>query len=159
MNCKLKLPSKGFYQQNSLKKILQTLALVFPLRICLQYFPGNLSRQDEKNFNFTNKCIENFQKRYQCMWLHVTPSNFFSGIVRSEALQFIFFSEQPFYGNYSTLDSHTNTVISHAVAYSLRQLPVYQQPNCPCREASTIIITSNVFSQKQRLIISPHQPC
>ena len=23
------------------------------------------------------------------------------------------FTEQPFYGNYSTLDSHTNTVISH----------------------------------------------
>ena len=37
---------------------------------------------------------------------HVTPS--------------IFFSEQPFYGNYSTLDSHTNTVISHAFAYSSR---------------------------------------
>ena len=26
------------------------------------------------------------------------------------------FSEQPFYGNYSTLDSHTNTVVSHAFA-------------------------------------------
>ena len=32
----------------------------------------------------------------------------------------IFFSEQPFYGNYSTLDSHTNTVIFHAFAYSSR---------------------------------------
>ena len=31
----------------------------------------------------------------------------------SFSLQLIFFSEQPFYGNYSTLDSHTNTVISH----------------------------------------------
>ena len=32
----------------------------------------------------------------------------------SFSLQLIFFSEQPFYdyGNYSTLDSHTNTVIS-----------------------------------------------
>ena len=30
------------------------------------------------------------------------------------------FSEQPFYGNYSTLGSHTNTVISHAFAYSSR---------------------------------------
>ena len=28
----------------------------------------------------------------------------------SFSLQLIFFSEQPFYGNYSTLDSHTNTV-------------------------------------------------
>ena len=32
----------------------------------------------------------------------------------SFSLQLIFFSEQPFYGNYSTLDSNTNTVISHA---------------------------------------------
>ena len=31
----------------------------------------------------------------------------------SFSLRLIFFSEQPFYGNYSTLDSHTNTVISH----------------------------------------------
>ena len=30
---------------------------------------------------------------------------------RSFGLQIIFLSEQPFYGNYSTLDSHTNTVI------------------------------------------------
>ena len=30
----------------------------------------------------------------------------------SFSLQLIFFSEHPFYGNYSTLDSHTNTVIS-----------------------------------------------
>ena len=32
----------------------------------------------------------------------------------------LFFSEQPFYGNYSTVDSHKNTVISHAFAYSSR---------------------------------------
>ena len=38
----------------------------------------------------------------------------------SFSLKFIFFSEQLFYGNYSTLDSHTNTVISHAFAYSSR---------------------------------------
>ena len=31
-----------------------------------------------------------------------------------------FFPENPFYGNYSTLDSHTNTVISHAFACSSR---------------------------------------
>ena len=30
----------------------------------------------------------------------------------SFSLQVIFFPEQPFYGNYSTLDSHTHTVIS-----------------------------------------------
>ena len=38
----------------------------------------------------------------------------------SFSLQLIFFSEQPFYGNYSTLDSHTNTVISYTFAYSSR---------------------------------------
>ena len=36
------------------------------------------------------------------------------------SLQLVFFSEQPFYGNYSTLDSHTNTVISHTFAHSSR---------------------------------------
>ena len=38
----------------------------------------------------------------------------------SFSLQLIFFSEQPFYGNYSTLDSNTNTAISHTFAYSSR---------------------------------------
>ena len=33
-------------------------------------------------------------------------------------IYYFFFSELPFYGNHSTLDSHANTVISHAVAYS-----------------------------------------
>ena len=32
----------------------------------------------------------------------------------------IVYSEQSFYGNYSKLDSHTNTVISQAFAYSSR---------------------------------------
>ena len=36
------------------------------------------------------------------------------------SLQLIFFSVQPFNRNYSTVDSHTNTVISHAVTYSSR---------------------------------------
>ena len=40
-----------------------------------------------------------------------TPPDFFSTIL---------FSEQPFYGNYWTFDSHTNTVISHTFAYSSR---------------------------------------
>ena len=54
------------------------------------------------------------------MWLLVITSNFFSRIVRSEALvcNSHFFSEEPFYGNYSTLGSYTNTVIYFAVAYS-----------------------------------------
>ena len=40
-----------------------------------------------------------------------TPPDFFGTIL---------FSEQPFYGNYWTLDSHRNTVISHTFAYSSR---------------------------------------
>ena len=50
--------------------------------------------------------------------VHITPSNVFRRILRSEALVYksYFFSEQPFYGNHSTLDSHTNTVVSHAFA-------------------------------------------
>ena len=54
--------------------------------------------------------------------MHVTPLKFFSRILGS--LQFIiFFSEQSFFGNYSAFDSHTNTVISHMVAYPSRWLP------------------------------------
>ena len=51
-----------------------------------------------------------------------TPRKFFGTILCFVAvsLQLIFFSEQPFYGNYSTLHSHTNTVISHAFAFSSR---------------------------------------
>ena len=51
MNCKLKLHSKGFYQQIlgavTVLKFLQRLALDFPY-ICLQFFPGNFSWQEEK---------------------------------------------------------------------------------------------------------------
>ena len=46
MDCKLKLHSKGFYQQILwaviVLKFLQKLALDFPC-ICLQFFPGNFS--------------------------------------------------------------------------------------------------------------------
>ena len=49
-------------------------------------------------------------------------SNFLRRILKSEALVYksFFFSEQLFYRNYSTLDSHAITVISHAFAYSSR---------------------------------------
>ena len=57
-----------------------------------------------------------FKKVALGLLAHVTPSIFFSRILRSEALvcNSYFLSGEPFYGNYSTLDSHTNTVISHA---------------------------------------------
>ena len=52
---------------------------------------------------------------------HVRPSIFFGRILRRETLvhNLYFFSEQPFYGNYSTLDSYTNIVISYR--FSTRQ--------------------------------------
>ena len=41
----------------------------------------------------------------------VRPNHFlYNPLLCSFSLQFIFFSEQPFFGNYLTLDSHTNTV-------------------------------------------------
>ena len=53
---------------------------------------------------------------------HVTPAIFFRRIVRSEALVYtsVFFSEQPFYGNYSTLDSHLVKMASKAVKRSIQ---------------------------------------
>ena len=72
--------------------------------------------------NFRDKCIENLKKWFLHMQLHVMPSNFYS-IICTSVSKAIFFSEQPFYRNYLTLDSHTNTVNSHVVAYSSRWLP------------------------------------
>ena len=42
--------------------------------------------------------------------MHVTTSQFLSRIVRSLVWNLYFFSERPLYGNYSILDSYTNTV-------------------------------------------------
>ena len=56
-----------------------------------------------------------------------TPPNFFSAILCFVALVYnwYFFQNNRFslYGNYSTLDSHTNNVISHTFAYSSRWRP------------------------------------
>ena len=79
MNCKLKLHSKGFYQQNlgaaTVLKFLQKLALDFPY-ICLQFFPGNFYRQ----------MYRKFVKKVLGLLAHVTPSIFFSRILESDAL-------------------------------------------------------------------------
>ena len=130
MNCKLdyKLHSKGFYCQIfgavALLKFLQTLALDFPY-ICLQFYPANSSRQEDKFFR--DKCIAEILKGALALVAACNALQFFSfnRIVRSKALLYnsyvlFFFPEQPFYGNYSTLDSNRNTVISHAFA-STRQ--------------------------------------
>ena len=51
-----------------------------------------------------------------------TPPKFFSKILcfLASVYNFFFFYKKPLCGNYSTLDSHTNTVVSHAFAYSSR---------------------------------------
>ena len=112
MNCNFKVQSKGLHLKLNfcglpVLKFLLRPALDFPyIYVC------NFSRDF-----LTIKCIKNITK-WSCLLAHVTPLIFFSRILRSE-VQFtihFFFSEQPFYGNYSTLDSYTtNTVISHAV--------------------------------------------
>ena len=61
--------------------------------------------------------MENLKRASREIQAHVGPKN---PLFCSFSLQVIFFSEQPFYGNYSTLDSHTNTVIFHMFAYSSR---------------------------------------
>ena len=105
MNCKLKLHSKGFYWQIfgavTVLQFLQKLALDFPY-ICLQFFPGNFYRQ----------IYRKFLKKVLGLLAHVMPSNFFSRILKSEALVYnsYFFGNQPFYGNCSTLDSHMQTL-------------------------------------------------
>ena len=79
MNSKLKLHSKGFYQQIlgavTVLKFLQKLALDLPY-ICLQSFPGNFYRQ----------MYRKFKKMVLGLIAHVTPSNIFSSILKSEAL-------------------------------------------------------------------------
>ena len=56
-------------------QFLQKLALDFPY-ICLQFFPGNFYRQ----------IYRKFLKKVLGLLAHVMPSNFFSRILKSEAL-------------------------------------------------------------------------
>ena len=89
-------------------KFLQRLALVY-IRVSIHLsvmFPGLSYRQ----------MYRKLEKVVLGLPVHVTLSMFSSRILGSEASVYksYFFSEQPFYGNYSTLDSHTITVISHA---------------------------------------------
>ena len=89
MNCILKLHSIGFYQQILVAvivlKFLQMLVLDFPYIFSAIFIvPGKFQLAGRKMF--TDKCIEHLKKWFQHMQLHVTPSNFFIRIVRSEAL-------------------------------------------------------------------------
>ena len=51
---------------------------------------------------------------------YVPPIFYYNLLLCGFSLEFIFFSEQPFCRNYSTLDSHTNTVISRAVVHFVK---------------------------------------
>ena len=81
------------------------------------------------------KSRENYRQIYgkskASLWRNLstgTPPKCFRTILCFVALVYnwFFFSEQPFYGIYSTLDSHTNTVISHTFA------KVYSKKNNSC---------------------------
>ena len=97
MNFKLKLHSKGFYQQIlgavSVLKFLQKLALDFPY-ICLQFFLGNLYRQ----------MYGKFLKKGSRSSSAVMPSIFFSRILKSEA---------SVYNSYFLQSSRFTEIIGH----------------------------------------------
>ena len=118
-------------------KFLQRLALDFPC-ICVQFFPGLSYRQMYRKFKKVvlacEQALGSFWGKKDQRPVHrlsgsrsssaCNAHNFFSVEslgVKLISLQLIFFSEQPFYENYSTLDFHTNIVIFHAFAYYTRQ--------------------------------------
>ena len=69
-----------------------------------------------------------------------TPPKSFSTILCFVALVYksYFFSEQPFDGNYSALDFHINTVISHTFAYSSKMASKTVK-NVYCKSVSTFV--------------------
>ena len=80
----------------------------------------------------TDKCMENLKEASGEILARFDPE-FFRTILCFVALVYksYFFSEQTFYGNYSALDYHTNTVISHTFAYSsVEGLNVKNDPKC-----------------------------
>ena len=73
------------------------------------------------------KSRENYRQIYgkskANLWRNLgtgTPPNVFRTILCFAALVYNWYFVHSFYGNYSTLDSHTNTVISQTFAYSSR---------------------------------------
>ena len=66
-------------------------------------------------------------KFHKVVLAQIRLSIFFSRIFRSEALVYnnysYYFSVEPFYVNYLTLDSRTNAIISYAVAHPSSCLP------------------------------------
>ena len=114
MNCKLKLHAYGFYW-----KILRALHALEDLehffKFSIHLSVRNSREKLQTNIGkILNKSLEKFKLRYAPKMFKYNP------LLRSFSLQLIFFSEKLFYWTYLTLDSHTNTVISHTFAYSSR---------------------------------------
>ena len=112
--------------------------------------------------SFTEKCIENFE---EVVLAQVTPPKFLSRNLRSEDLVYnsyiYFFSEQPFYGNYSTLDSaHITQTLYN---FSRSCLPVKMASINVIRSISVVPfaflacgrckLRSEVYAQAIRLLI------
>ena len=90
-------------------EVLEQLFKIFRTFVCKKV-PGKIR----------DKYMENLKQASGEIQAPARPPNFLVPLLCTFNLQFTFFSEQPFYGNFSTLDSHTNTVISHTFAYSSR---------------------------------------
>ena len=70
--------------------------------------------------------------------------------------KYIFFSEQPFYGNYSTLESHTNTVISHALVFSPRWLPKPWQALFSHTQGVVCFLGADLYIDRHRSSLRKH---
>ena len=116
---KNELQTKASLQRILLKKVraLHGLACARrPRTLSIHLAVRNAREKLQKNI---------YGKSKTSLWRNLstgTPPKMFkyNPLLCSFCLQLIFFSEKPFYGNYSTLDSHTNTVISLTFAHSFR---------------------------------------
>ena len=103
---------------------LQALEPLFKIFYTFLFLPTKISREKLQTniWKIESKGLVKFKHR---------STKFVSKILCCVALVYLlfyfilfiiifFFSAQAFYGNYATLDAHTNTVNSHAVGYSSR---------------------------------------
>ena len=109
--------------------VLEPLFQMFYTFVCKNFsscqlkFPRNNKNCRKNIWKISNKHLEKFKYNYCHQNL----------LVKSIAVQLqytihnYFFQNTRFYGSYSTLDYHTNTVISQAVPYSSRWLPKPRQ--------------------------------
>ena len=89
----------------------------------------------------------------------VTPAIFFRRTLRSEALVYtsVFFSEQPFYGNYSKLDSHLVKMASKAVTRSIQLFLGVAEFKCFLLVCDVVWSLFSIFSffVLRHLVIAP----